>query len=185
MLQFFFALTEKQGGSANIRPHRMLDTDAQELKNVLIVSYLDEKNKYDNMPKYISLTVPDNLTTWEFIEFISQKVNRNPIKDYNMTRGQAKEDIRGMDYCKSLNQLFFESQEEIKLTRYSISPPKVPLINAHTGKLVKEAEWIFKSWFNKYSIPASEVPDLDLEKSTASARYMTKHTALEFLSNAM
>lgn len=30
---------------------------------------------------------------------------------------------------------------------------KVPLINTQTGMLVREAEYIFESWFNKYSIP--------------------------------
>jgi hypothetical protein len=61
------------------------------------------------------------------------------------------------------------------------SQPKVPLINPHTGSLVKEAENIFVSWFNKYSIPASEVENLDLEKSNKADRYMTKQTALDFL----
>ena len=63
---------------------------------------------------------------------------------------------------------------------------KVPLINPHTGHLVREAEAIFVSWFDKYSIPASEIEDLDLEKSIPAAdRYMTKQTALDFLQNSM
>jgi hypothetical protein len=59
------------------------------------------------------------------------------------------------------------------------------LINPQTGSLVREAEYIFETWFNKYSIPASEIDDFDEEKSTKADRYMTKQTACHFLQNAM
>jgi hypothetical protein len=58
---------------------------------------------------------------------------------------------------------------------------QVPLINTLTGHLVKEAELIFTSWFNMFSIPAEEIPDLDLTISTKTDRYMTKETAFNFL----
>jgi hypothetical protein len=61
---------------------------------------------------------------------------------------------------------------------------KVPLINSQTGMLVREAEYIFESWFNKYSIPVEEL-DIDFTVSTKADRYMTKQMALEWLQNAM
>lgn len=51
--------------------------------------------------------------------------------------------------------------------------------------LVKEAEHIFRTWFNNYSVPADEVPYLDLTISTPADRYMTKETAFNFLQNAL
>jgi hypothetical protein len=41
-------------------------------------------------------------------------------------------------------------------------------------RLVREAEVIFHSWFNRYSVPAEELDEADLEHSTPCARYMTK-----------
>lgn len=43
-----------------------------------------------------------------------------------------------------------------------VSFSQVPLINPLTGHLVKEAELIFTSWFNMFSVAASELTDLDL-----------------------
>jgi len=51
--------------------------------------------------------------------------------------------------------------------------------------LVKEAEVIFTSWFNMFSIPASEFTDLDFTVTTKADRYMTKETAFNFLQNAL
>ena len=66
------------------------------------------------------------------------------------------------DYCKSLGQLKFESNEELMILKTQVSFSQVPLINPLTGHLVKEAELIFTSWFNMFSVPASEFTDLDL-----------------------
>jgi hypothetical protein len=49
--------------------------------------------------------------------------------------------------------------------------------------LVREAQYIFEGWFNKYSIPAEELSDP--EKQNTAKRYMTKEKAVEFLQNAM
>lgn len=102
-----------------------------------------------------------------------------------MTRSTSKPDIKAHDYCKSLRQLKFESNEEITCIRVSGSYQRVPLINNQTGQLVREAEHIFETWFNKYSIPVGEIDEADLEKSVPADRYMTKQTALDFLLNAM
>lgn len=59
------------------------------------------------------------------------------------------------------------------------------MINPLTGHLVKEAEVIFTSWFNMFSVPASDIPNLDLTISTKADRYMTRETALNFLQNAL
>jgi len=48
------------------------------------------------------------------------------------------------------------------IMKTQVSFSQVPLINPLTGYLVKEAELIFTSWFNMFSVPASELTDLDL-----------------------
>lgn len=54
-------------------------------------------------------------------------------------------------------------------------------MNPLSNELVKEAEQIFESWFNTYSVPVAEIEDFDISKSGTFDRYMTKQTALLFL----
>lgn len=68
----------------------------------------------------------------------------------------------------------FESGEEITVIRITTTQSRIPLINSQTGRLVKEAEFIFTSWFTKFSIPANEIENLDLEQSNKADRYMTR-----------
>lgn len=169
------------GGTAGIRPHAALDSEVYQIENLLITSYL---NTSQNHPKHLLMNVPSNMTVWELIDYIALKTNKSPVK-LQLSRSSGKQEIKSNDYCKSLRQLNFESGEEITAIRVSGTYQRVPLINSQTGLLVREAEHIFELWFNKYSIPASEIEDLDLEKSNSADRYMTKHTALDFLQNAM
>jgi hypothetical protein len=48
---------------------------------------------------------------------------------------------------------------------------------------VKEAEQIFVGWFNKYSMSRDEIANLP--ETHLHERYMTKHSALEFLQDSM
>lgn len=58
----------------------------------------------------------------------------------------------------------------------------MPLINQQTNKLVKEAENIFKMWFNKYSVSsetiAQDYPEEDQAEILSETRYMTRETAI-------
>lgn len=103
--------------------------------------------------KYILLSVPSNMTVWELISFAASKINKSPLK-IMLKRGEKKADLLPSTYSSSLRKMDFESGEEIMIVKSIMSLQKVPLINSQTGKLVREAEQIFKMWFNRYSVPS-------------------------------
>jgi len=124
------------------------------------------------------------MTLWELTDYLAKLMNRSPLK-IQIKRDAAKLELTTADYCKSLGQLKLDNNEEIMILKTQTSYNKVPLINPITGHLVKEAEVIFTNLFNIFSVPANEIPNLDLTISTKSERYMTKQTALNFLQNAV
>ena len=180
MLLTFFEDCEKKGGSASIRPHNSIDQKEFLISNLIFASYIHTLDQ----PKFIVLSLPSNMTLWELIDYLAKLMNKSPLKIL-LRRDSNKPDLTSADYCKSLSQLKFDSNEEISINKSSISYNKEPLINPLTGYLVKEAEIIFTKLFERFSVPASEVPDLDLTISSKSDRYMTKQTAVEFLQNAL
>lgn len=157
ILLTFFEDCERKGGTASIRPHAALDSSVYFIQNLIATSYLNERDQ----PKYIVLNVPSNITFWELTDYLAKQMNRSPLK-IQIKRDTGKLEVSPGDYCKSLGQLKFESNEELMILKTQVSFSQVPLINPLTGHLVKEAELIFTSWFNMFSVPASEFTDLDL-----------------------
>ena len=72
------------------------------------------------------LSVPSNVTLWELIDYLAKLMNKSPLR-LLLKRDSNKPNLISADYCKSLSQLKFESNEEISINFSS------PLINPVTG----------------------------------------------------
>lgn len=86
ILYTFFQDTEKEGGTAGIRPHCALDAEVYQIENLIVTSYLTTS---PNHPKHLVLNVPSNMTVWELIDYIASKTNKSPVK-IQCSRGSGK-----------------------------------------------------------------------------------------------
>jgi hypothetical protein len=76
ILQTFFEDCERKGGTASIRPHAALDSSIYFIQNLIVSSYLYEREQ----PKYIVLNVPSNMTFWELTDYLAKLMNKSPLK---------------------------------------------------------------------------------------------------------
>lgn len=116
ILLTFFEDCERKGGTASIRPHAALDSSVYFIQNLIVTSYLYEREQ----PKYIVLNLPSNMTFWELTDYLAKLMNKSPLK-IQIKRDTGKLEVSPGDYCKSLGQLKFESNEELMLMKTQVS----------------------------------------------------------------
>ena len=134
--------------------------------------------------KYFLFTLPSNMTVWELIIFIAQNLNKSPLK-IELRSVNPKIEFKPIQFSKSLSQVGLTDKIELSIGTPSTFLSQFPLINKMSLRLVREAEQIFTKWFYKFSIPVEQIDPVLLERSTPASRYMTKETAVMWLTEIL
>jgi len=110
MWNIFFTETEKNRGTAKMRAHQTLDTEAYMINNLILIPSIGTPL---DKAKYLVFNVESTMTVFELINKVAEHYEKSPLKTY-LVRSDLKE-VGRMEFSLTLGELKFEDNEEVEV----------------------------------------------------------------------